>query len=387
MGTITIRDNIRRTQVALWDALSLAFMARIPPVADLVVLRTAYQNPADGALVYVTSETRCYRWSRTSATPHNGTTVIAPIANPPTGRWLRCEHGGTYGPNWRKPLHGVQQGFCKAVEIYQGPLDLDSILEHIEARKPSISVKWLGDTPQPKSLIRGALYRVRHEFVLLVGSECLRDPPSAVLGSGVASEYAKDPGLYAMLDEICYVLAGMKLGEDNEIFVEFGRRDVLFEELDERLFIGTIQVFAEVGFQVPDEDLDPLNLELQPTRADGGTQPRPDFDELNFLTRGFEVVPGPGLTRTPSPGLATIGGVAVAGTPGAHTFTANTDTYRDVLPDGTMQYQEVAIDADPPPLATGALRLARTRTDAADIVDDRYLVCSAFVYGPPMVVT
>lgn len=384
MGTITIRDNIARTQTALWDGLSLAFAARIPPVATLAALRTTYQRPAPGALVYVTAENRCYRWSRESSAADDGLQVIAPTPAPVCGRWLRCEHGGTYGPNWRRPLHSVQQGFCTAVEIYQGPLDADSIIGHVEGRKPSICVKWLGDTPAPKSLNRGALYRVRHEFMLIVTSECLRDPPAGVMGSGLSSEYAKDPGLYAMLDEICYVLAGLKLGQLNEIFVEFGRRDVLFELLDERLFIGTVQVFVEVGFDVPDEDLDPLAIELQPTRADSGMEPGPDFDEQNYVTRGYDVPPGPGLTRTPGPGIATVGGVVVSSTPAARTFTAQADTYRDLLPDGTLQYSEVPIGDPPPAVPAGALRIARTRTDATSIVDDRWLCGSSVLWGPPM---
>jgi len=66
------------------------------------------------------------------------------------------------------------------------------------------------------------------------------------------------------------------------------------------------------------------------------------------------------------------------------TFAATSDTYRDLKPDGTWTYVAVAAGSKPPPVTSGALRVAVTTTDGASITGDRFL-CSSSVplWTPP----
>ena len=67
-------------------------------------------------------------------------------------------------------------------------------------------------------------------------------------------------------------------------------------------------------------------------------------------------------------------------------FAPNSDVYRDVFPNGVLWLSAVPIDAPPPPRVTGALRVGVSRTNATDVLSDRFLVASALTVGEPDVI-
>ena len=382
--TLDVVNNIRVVEEALLDVLSLAFQKRETEQPDLASLRTAFlpQLLKDRALVYVVSEDRVYRWDRYSTLPDDGLNVIAPSPpiNPDAGRWLRVTSSVNFGPNENLPLQSRRQGYCKTVLLYRGDESDEQMEEAIYGQKPALLLEWLNDDPKPWSLYPGALYRDTHQFNLFIVSECLRGAPSAVWGSPLAAEYATDPGINDMIGQLRKVLAGVPLGVKNLEHVEIGQARKVEERLAERLFIYSLSFFVRTNFYIPDEDLVPLALQVTPRLADQGAD-QARFDPLNYVAQGYFVVPGAGLVRAYDPGIAFIGGVALASTPAAATFAASRDTYRDLLPDGTFVYHTVAVGADPPPLTPGALRVGRTRTTATDIAADLWLCSSSLAYG------
>lgn len=384
---ITVRNCITTVERALMEVLTLAFMQRLPPVADLAALRTAFDVPVlkEGALVHVTTENRVYRWDGFSTAMDDGLEVIAPgnlPAGRTNGRWLRVTSVCNYGPNYNAPLHSRAAGYCREVILYQGDggPDSDQQWDALFGQRPSLMLTWEGDAPQPMSLKAGALYRSTLSFTIYVVSSCLRPMPAAIWGSPVAAEAGLDPGLNAMIGDVRYVLAGIPLGIEGLEHVELGPATVVAEDLGERIFLASVSFAVRVGFPIPDEDLEPMAMQVTPRLAD---HPRPRFDPQNYVAQGFLVEPGPGLSRSFDPGIAFIGGAAVASTPAPVTFSPETDTYRDLGPDGAFTYVETALGAEPPPVTPDALRIARTRTTATDIESDLWLCSSSLQYGDP----
>jgi hypothetical protein len=380
---VDVVNNIAQAEQIMYEALSLGFKERQTAQPDLATLRTAFKSPLDRSLVYVASEDRLYRWSRYSVLADDNLNVIAPTGTPAAGRWLRVSSALTFGPNRNKPLQSRQTGFCKAVELYQGGADSEQQLDRVFGSLPSLLIQWLGDDPKPKSTLAGALYEDWHDFQILVLSKMLRPMPAAMLGSPEPSELAKDPGITGIIGQIRKVLAGMPTRIPGAVHIELGPARIEIEDLAERFFCASVRIRMFMGFAIPDEDLEPTRLDVQPrlTEIEYGAA---KFDRLNYVAQGFFVEPGPGLARTYAAGIAFVGGVAVSATPPPYTFAASADTYRDLAQNGTLSYVVVAVGAKPPPPAAGLLRIGRTRTTATDIESDHWMCSSSFAYGPPM---
>lgn len=376
---LDIRTTITQVQEALVDVIDLAYRYRYPAVPDLTALAavTADKLP-DRALIFVTSEGVVYRWRPASTTTPVLPYIVQPHVLPRqgNGRWERQSSSVTLGPAYFRPLHRIASGYARAVQIYQG--EDDEVLERIYAQRPAFLVEWLSDSLTVKSYIQGAIYEYDLRFSVHCLSRNLRNGPDAAVGSAVAADegIAPDPGLYQMIGDLRYLLGGSTLGLDPGVmFVDVqGGARIVETDLAQRLFRAEVDVLVKGSVHVVDEDLF-ANPEIWVERRDAGTPPGENFDASNFVATGYRIGPQRGLVAAPSPGVAYIGGAVVASAPGAHTFTPNARTYRDLFPSGRLFYQAVAATAEPPPQPPTTLRLGFTDTSSADIVGDT-LTCS-----------
>ncbi len=391
---IDIRTAISQCQGALVQVIDLAYRYRYPAVADLAALASSYLGDPEGqeavvlpdrALVFVTSEGVVYRWRSASTVTPIAPEVIAPAVFPAlsagNGRWLRESSSVTLGPAFYRPLHRVQSGYALHVEIYQGEGD-DEMLDRIYAQRPSFLIEWIEDDLQVKSYIHGAIYEYDLRFVVHCLSQNFRPDASALLGSDVAElgedgqPARPDPGLYRMIGDLRYLLGGCQLGLAPGVkFVDVtGSARIVEKDLAQRVFRAELDVVVKGSVHVVDEDLfaDP---QVWVQRQDAGTPQGQSFDASNHLAQGYRLAAAPGLVQAPTQGVAYIQGVLVTSTPGAHSFLPSADTYRDLSPDGTLNYYAVDHDAEPPPQRPGTLRIGLTRTDASNVVADA-LLCS-----------
>jgi len=378
-GTITVKNEIAVVVRAVEQALRYAFLVRLAPVADLTALRTAFTAPWDRALVYVTSEGRIYEWVSYSTLTDDNLTVIAPTANP--GRWIRVETSLTFGPNDNEPLTGKTTGFIRSVEVWDGS-DETRKQEQVFSRTPALLVEWTGDNPEPLSQYSGALYRNEHQIDIGVVSQCLRRAPAAAFGSPVAAEAEADPGVWNIIGQLRWFLAGSKLDTAGVDFVEIGPASIVTEQLAERVFIGGLSIKVRTSFTIPDEDLVPISGNAQP-KLTSFPEDEPAFDPSNWVSAGIEVSggAGPGLTRNITAGLAFIAGATTTYAGESITFAPSLDTYRDLKPDGSMQFTPVAVGAAAPAIPAGALRIAYTRTTASGVLEDYWLCGRSVTFG------
>lgn len=375
---LTLANHILELERILLLFLRLAFKRRAATVADLATLAaTSIAVTNEGDLRYVTDQDRVYVYSEFSGAAHAPPAVVLPTGSTKQGRWLRVSVPWTYGPNTNKPLQARTDGVCKAVELFNGPSTdtVEALMKVFEAR-PAMFVQWVESPPEAESVYAGAHYRIQAQFHIVVASENLRGSPYGMIGEpGATESNGKDPGLAWLLGQVLKVFAGVDLSTPGIESVEIGKAQILYQGLQERVFVGVVPVTVRVWVLNEDEDLVAARIDAHPNLADSGAEPK--FDPLNWVAQGYTIEPGAGLTRSYGAGLATIAGTSVSSTPAPVTFTADRDTYRDLNPDGTLTYLAVANGAPAPAVTTGALRIARTITDGASIVSDHWIACSS----------
>lgn len=376
---LDIRTAITQVHEALLEVLDLAYRLRYPAAADLNALASydALKLP-DRALVFVTSEGVVYRWVTASTLAERLPYVVKARALPSAGngRWIRQSSSVTLGPAYFRPLHRVQTGYARAIQIYQG--EDDEVLERIYAQRPAFLVEWVSDELAVKSYMHGAIYDYTLHFAVHCLSRNLRNGPDALIGSAVAADAGlpPDPGLQQMIGDVRYLLGGCTIGlEPGVKFVDVtGAARIVETDLAQRLFRAELDIKVQGSVHVIDEDL-LENPEIWIARRDAGTPRDESFDASNYVAEGYRFAPQVGLAAAPSAGVAYIGGALVSSAPGVHAFDAERDTYRDLFSDGHLFYQVVPINAEAPPQPAGTLRIGFTRTSTTGIIADT-LTCS-----------
>jgi len=200
-----------------------------------------------------------------------------------------------------------------------------------------------------------------------------------------------DIGANEMSAQIEYLMAGLhgseagaprgNLGLQGLLWCEIGDTVNVDENLMERRFINATEVRVLCRIPVPDEDLvaiPPGVIRVQPRLEDTGAART--FDSSNYVTQGYQLADGPGLTRSWAAGVAVVAGTPVSSTPAPVTFAADRDTYRDLKPDGTFVYQAVIRGGVPPVLSAGAMRVGVTTTDSTSIVQDKVLCSTSILF-------
>jgi hypothetical protein len=185
-----------------------------------------------------------------------------------------------------------------------------------------------------------------------------------------------------------YLLAGTDLGLG--ICIKFASIDgsgrLVEKDLGQRYFRAEIDLTVHGTVHILDEDLFP-QWAASIERYETGTPDGRAFDPANFVAQGLRIQPQSGLSAAPVPGVAYFDGQPVSVSPGLHVFSANSDTYRDLLPNGTLIYLEADVGQPAPSQTPNSLRVGVTRTDATSIIADTllcsYRLTSAPVTGDP----
>lgn len=388
---MSVETLITDVEAALARLLRLGLLARYQPVADLTGL-AATVGPSDGALRWVTAASALFEWQPYVTTAANGSTIIASAsASVPNGRWSKVVTTwtmGAGGPNLgtASPLRDpVTQAtiptYLAAVETYSSTDGPDAALDKVFGQTPSVLIQFRGSAPKSDSNLPGTFYKDDLRFLLIIISENLSPAPAATQGSRVAGTV--DPGAYRIIGNLRRLLCGVSpdFGVAEVERVEIGDVDLFRETDDRRLQIWTMDILCRTSWHIQDEDLVDYSIYAQPELTD--CSPALVFDKDNFVASGCGLVEGlgTGFARTVEAGIAMIGGVAVASADTSHTFTADSDTYRDLSAAGAWTFTAVAVYDDQPALASGSLRVAITRTDDTGVVSDTALCSYSIPFG------
>lgn len=392
---LDIRTAQTEIENAIHDAILYALGWRLPAVATIAELRDVTTAGASGAtqrndddlinIVVGGLVTAAYRWSTSTTTDDNGSTVIRPTdvnASSP-GRWLlwtsdmRFEQtvgGVSY------PLNELLTGPLKRVAIVDQAMAPDEFEKIIKGRTPSVLITADDDEPERLTL-SGGRYVTLYRFTITVVAQNLRSRRQHVQGSTVDDE----DGAYYVDGQIRALLRGIRLRAflgDSLIVADFGRgENWTSRHLQRRVFrqrTWTVRVYeAHTPASNNTGELELLNA--QGDLADLGEAS--EFDEDNYVSSGITVPVGVGLTKPIAAGTATIDGDTVTYAGELKTFTASKDTYRDLLPDGTLEFVEVDIDSEEPAVTATAMRIGVTRTDADSVIADTMIAITAVDYG------
>jgi len=383
---LDVRTALTRIEQAMVDAISLAFGWRRPAVADLAALAALEAAPAwDGQLCFVQDQGVVYRFKRYSLNADNRPAVVRPdgLTESQPGRWERQTSQVTKGPNHYKPVHRVEKGYAKQVILWEGQGDNEEALNRIFGSTPAFLVRWesteVGTRKTAGPL--GALYSYDLSFTIQCYSKNYRPQNQALYGSDVESEQGddKDPGLNRMIGDLHYLFGnacqlGLAPGVGSTLIA--GTVQIVYENLDSREFVANVPILVQASLNIPDEDLVPID-QVWVQFQDASTGIGQDFDGDNYLLSGYRlnVGAGTGLAQAPTPGVAYVNGQLDSSQPGAHTFAANKQTFRWLLPSGALFYYETDIGHPLTEGPTGALLIGATQTDATDITFDA-LLCS-----------
>lgn len=385
---MSVETLIGDCEAALVRLISLGLSWRYPAKANLTALAAMdVVVLTDGALCYVTSEGAVYEWLAYSTTAPSSPNVIA-ASSPPTGktngRWHKVVTDWTYGAGGTN-LGQKTTGYLKAVEAYSVDEGPDAAIEQVFGKTPSILVQFTGDVPVSDSGLRGAFYKTTLNFQLLIITANLRGRVTATQGppTQLADEAASDPGAYRIIGHLRRLLCGVSgiFGVAGVERIEIGPTSLAFEDYDQRLYVWTMGVTMRASFQIEDEDLEDASLRVQPALTENW--PATTWDKNNYVSRGggLDEGDGPGLSRTVDETIAKVTGTAVSVAETPVTFSASSDTYRDLSTAGTWTFTAVAAGAPQPALASGRMRVAVTRTDASGVLGDMALCSFSIPYG------
>lgn len=383
---LDIRTATTDVQDAIVRALELAYLRRYPESADLTALSLVdSEKLPDRALVYVQSEGVVYRLSKASTLSVALPDIVPAAGN---GRWIRQASTMTMGPNYFAPIYRVRYGVVNAVEAFQG--DMSEFLDRLMGQRPAFGVEVIEDDLQLRAQRQGSIYDAKWKVIIHATTFNYRHGSDALYGSDVAEDsgIASERGIYRLMGDARYLLAGTDLGLG--LCIKFASIDgngrLVEKQLGQRYFRGEIDLTVHGTVQILDEDLFP-QWAASIERYETGTPDGRAFDPANFVAQGLRIQPQSGLSAAPVPGVAYFDGQPVSVSPGLHVFSANSDTYRDLLPNGTLIYLEADVGQPAPSQTPNSLRVGVTRTDATSIIADTllcsYRLTSAPVTGDP----
>lgn len=378
--------DVRTASIVVQDAvvraLELAYLRRYQEVADLAALAAVTTEPLPNrALIWVLSEGVVYQLSKASTDTPLSPDIIEANGN---GRWLRQSSSMTLGSNHFAPIHRVRSGIVNAVEAFQG--DMGEFLQRIFAQRPAFGVELIEDTLAMRALRHGSIYDTQWRLIVHSTAFNLRHGTDALYGSDVAEDagISSERGIYRLMGDARYLLAGTDLGLG--ICIKFASIDgsgrLVEKDLGQRYFRAEIDLTVHGTVHILDEDLFP-QWAASIERYETGTPDGRAFDPANFVAQGLRIQPQSGLSAAPVPGVAYFDGQPVSVSPGLHVFSANSDTYRDLLPNGTLIYLEADVGQPAPSQTPNSLRVGVTRTDATSIIADT-LLCSYRLTSSPV---
>lgn len=380
MPNLNVEESLAQICDALVRELSFALKKRLPPVATPAALRLVpsmiedMPTRLDLQIIYVTSVGKCFYWSQFATAADNGTTVIAPADAGPTGRWLLVESTLLYKG---VPVAEIEEGVIREVILHVGDFDEQVLKSRIFGKAPCVAIHLDTEAHKAISQIPGTLADYRVGIETWAVSRNFRAGYEASLGSPLPDEFAADPGVLRLSGKVKNFLWGSNLGIDTitdtvPLEARNDRSDVA-----ERVFVWAQTWEIRGSLHRPDEPFELTDVDrIDAQRMQSSVGPTGELDLPNCITSGLHVPIGLGLAKTIAAGTAKIDGTTVTVAATAHTFTASTNTYRDLAPDGTWTFTEVATGYDVPEPAAGSLRVGLTVTDAAGVAWDTFLASS-----------
>lgn len=370
----------------LRDTILYALGRRLPAVDSIAALRAvptqgeAHSMMSNNDLINIVvsgSVTAAFRWRSESTTADNGTSVIKPTDVSANGRWHAWTSSVRFAPTVGGNsyyLHELQSGPLKQVIVLDKGMEADEISRLILGQIPAVVIEASGDDPDDMGQHVGWRYDTEFEFKISVVGQNMRAHREATHGG--ASVGDSDPGVNSIDGLIASLLGGVALnpGQESVRVVKLGRGDNYVSELGQRRVIRerAYRLLCTVENPPAPNDagvLDDFTLQAQMT--DLHDQSEADLE--NYVVSGIEVIVDTGLTQMITIGSAFVAGTEVSYAGASHLFTANSDTYRDLKPNGTLQFVVVDVGAEEPAVTATALRIGVTRTDATSVVSDRYI--------------
>lgn len=389
MTALAFNTALSQIEQALHRVIRWKLLALTATVADVAALRAFVTQTASGnalpefAAVFVTSLGYRVEWISSSLTADDGASVFKPN-----------DVGAGVKGRWHITTSKQTGGYLVAVNYWQGETKKSEYKQRILAAAPSVSILWESSDNDPRSTVPGAIYDYPCRFSIWCVDTNLRDHYEAMLGSAYAYD-AAHPGAMQIVGDVKKLLSDenkrLVTGTQTCNALDFGGgvklilvggEDVEDADLAERWIILSLGVEVLGSIENPDdpsEHVDVTEVYVQPNLTDLNAQS--EFDPLNYVVSGYLFVPQSGLTQAPTTGSAKIAGVAVSSSPIAHVFTAYSDTFCDLKPDGTIAYQVAPNGGAEPALTASALRIGKVVTDSLGILEYVPIAATLAAFG------
>lgn len=407
---LDIRTAQNQLEDLLRDTILYALGKRIANVTSIANLRlfvtqgmtgTVLNNDTLAAVVSSGIVTGSYRWSQESTATDDGVNVVKPTDVSANGRWLLWTSPTRFVPvigGNSFYLHEIAQGPIARILILDKGYDPNEVSQLITGQIPSVLIEATDDKPVDMTFA-GNRWDTRYEFTISVIDQNLRDRRQSTHGSAIDGTIGAN-----LLDgHIKALISGTSLAADETGIrnIQIGKGENWYSGEAQRRVIRSrdYSIVATEEYPAAPNDTEIVErVDIQEQLADLGDLPEPTlleelvlgpqsaplFDTDNFLFEGVAMnVFSPGLTKALSIGSATIDGDFVAYAGGLVTFPAESDTYRDLLPNGTLVLVSVARETQAPAHTPTALRVGLTVTDGSGVISDRYVCETKIDYMSP----
>jgi hypothetical protein len=388
-STLAFNTALTQIEQALHRVIRWKLLTVTATVADVPTLRAyATQSSSGNALpeftaVFVTSIGFRVEWVSSSTAADDGATVFQPtdVAAGIRGRWLITSSTST-------------SGYLAAVNYWQGETKKSEFKQRILAVTPSVAILWESSDNDPRSTVPGAIYDYPCRFSLWCVDSNLRDHYEAMLGSAYSYDTAH-PGAMQIVGDIKKLLADenkrLVAGTSTSNALDFaggvklitlGGEDVEDADLAERWIVLSLGIEVIGSVENPDASSDHVavtSVYVQPNLTELHAQSK--FDSANYVVSGYLFSAQSGFTQTPTSGSAVVASLAVASAPAPHTFSAQSDTYCDLKPDGTLVYLVTQNGGAVPAATAGALRLGVVITDSLGITQYQPIAANSAAWG------
>jgi hypothetical protein len=382
------------------DTVLLGLGRRAASVPDVTSLRafvtqgetgTALDDDSLAVIVVGGVATASYRFSKESTAADDGSAVVKPLDVLGSGRWLRWTSTTRLAPvkgGNSHYLHELLDGPLERVIVLDKSMEASELSALVHGQIPSVLIEAVDDNPVDLTFATGHRYDTKYAFTVSVIDQNLRDRRQSTHGwpPDDADKLSQGGfGANAIDGLVKALLAGVNLcaAESGIRNVQIGRGVNWFSADAQRRVIRsrsfTFQVTEEYP-PAPNDSLAAQQVNAQAEMATLGENP-PPFDTQNFVSAGITVPIGDGLTKSVAPGTALIAGSPVSYAGQSKTFSANSDTYRDLLPNGTLAFTVVGAGDPEPPVAATAMRVGVTRTDSTQVLVDAFLARALIPYG------
>lgn len=399
--SLDVRVAQNQVEDLLRDTILYALGVRLPSVSGVAALRAFASQGASGSirndddLITIVSGgavTSSFRWSKVSSASDDGVNVIKPTDVSANGRWLL----------WTSPLRIIQTVGASSMYLheigagagYLNPLkrvivldketEIDDLFDLIQGQIPAAVILAGDDIPEAMQLGTGYRWNTTFNFTISVITQNLRDRREHAHGQDIAS--VVELGANALDGLIQSVLAGIQLsGVIGEIRnVKLGRGNNWFTDEGQR------RIVRERDYAVQATVLNPAapNDSSLITESDNQSEmtdlnDQTAWDDNNYVVSGCDVAIGTGLSKTVNSGSVIIAGATVTYAGELPTFAASSDTYRDLLPNGTMTFVAVETNTLAPAVTAAALRIGVTTTDGSSVISDRFIAAIRTPYVNP----